>query len=156
MKCLFFTTNENIFHNIIEIYHKLSIMGNSISIQNIVNFEDVQQFVSGTKSHILINVMETFDQDILILNTISAETEADVINSLIDEGDFDRKILVYGKNTADIEKVFNKQKKLMNYGFTEVYVYLGGLFEWVLLQDIYGKDLFKTSRSVSDILRYKN
>lgn len=131
-------------------------MGNSISIQNIVNFEDVQKFVSDTKSRVIINVMETSDQDILILNTISAETEADVINSLIDEGEFDRKILVYGKNNADIEKIFNKQKKLMNYGFTEVYVYLGGLFEWVLLQDIYGKDLFKTSRSVSDILRYKN
>lgn len=131
-------------------------MGNSISIQNIVNFEDVQKFVSDTKSHVIINVMETFDQDILILNTINAETEADVINSLIDEGEFDRKILVYGKNNGDIEKIFNKQKKLMNYGFTEVYVYLGGLFEWVLLQDIYGKDIFKTSRSVSDILRYKN
>ena len=131
-------------------------MGNSISIQNIVNFEDVQKFVSDTKSHVIINVMEISDQDILILNTISAETEADVINSLIDEGEFDRKILVYGKNNGDIEKIFNKQKKLMNYGFTEVYVYLGGLFEWVLLQDIYGKDLFKTSRSVSDILRYKN
>lgn len=131
-------------------------MGNSISIQNIVNFEEVQKFVSDTKSRVIINVMETSDQDILILNTISAEAEADVINSLIDEGEFDRKILVYGKNNADIEKIFNKQKKLMNYGFTEVYVYLGGLFEWVLLQDIYGKDLFKTSRSVSDILRYKN
>ena len=130
-------------------------MGNSISIQNIVNFEDVQKFVSDTKSHVIINVMEISDQDILILNTISAETEADVINSLIDEGEFDRKILVYGKNNGDIEKIFNKQKKLMNYGFTEVYVYLGGLFEWVLLQDIYGKDLFKTSRSVSDILSYK-
>jgi len=44
---------------------------------------------------------------------------------------------------------------LVALGFTEVYIYLGGLFEWVLLQDIYGTELFKTTRRVADILRYK-
>lgn len=146
---------NNIFYNKIEIYHKHSIMGNASSTQNIINFEDVQKFVSATPSNILINVMEASDQDTLILKTLSADAEVDTINNLIDEGEFDRKILVYGRNSGDIEKVLNKQKKLMTYGFTEVYVYLGGLFEWVLLQDIYGTELFKTTRPVTDILRYK-
>jgi rhodanese-related sulfurtransferase len=129
-------------------------MGNAGSIQNIANFEDVQRFVSSDE-HIIINVMEQADQDILIAKTLSADKEADVINSKIDDGDFDCKILVYGRNNSDFEKVLGKQRKLMSYGFTEVYVYLGGLFEWVLLQDIYGAVLFKTTRQVSDILRYK-
>jgi hypothetical protein len=130
-------------------------MGNSASIQNIANFEFVQQFVS-SNTHILLNVMDAADQDILIVRTLSAIAEVDALNTLMDDGEFDRKILVYGRNNNDIEKVLKKQKQLIALGFTEVYVYLGGLFEWVLLQDIYGKDLFKTTRTVTDILRYKN
>lgn len=130
-------------------------MGNSASIQNIANFEFVQQFVS-SNTHILLNVMDTADQDTLIVRTLNAIAEVDALNTLMDDGEFDRKILVYGRNNNDIEKVLKKQKQLMALGFTDVYVYLGGIFEWVLLQDIYGKDLFKTTRTVTDILRYKN
>ena len=39
--------------------------------------------------------------------------------------------------------------------FKNVYIYKGGLFEWLLLQDIYGKDLFPTTTEILDILRYK-
>lgn len=144
----------NSFYTIIEVSSEFYIMGNTASIQNIANFEDVQKFVLAADC-VILNVMDAADQDTLILKTLSAEAEADVINRLIDEGEFDRKILVYGRNGGDVEKVLTKQRKLMNYGFVEVYVYLGGLFEWVLLQDIYGGELFRTTRSVADILRYK-
>ena len=36
-----------------------------------------------------------------------------------------------------------------------VYVYPGGLFEWLLLQDIYGEDNFPTTLKELDILKYK-
>ena len=36
-----------------------------------------------------------------------------------------------------------------------VYLYLGGLFEWLLLQDIYGFDDFPTTSRQLDILKYK-
>ena len=144
----------NSFYTIIEVSSEFYIMGNTASIQNIANFEDVQKFVLAADC-VILNVMDAVDQDTLILKTLSADAEADVMNRLIDEGEFDRKILVYGRNGGDVEKVLTKQRKLMNYGFVEVYVYLGGLFEWVLLQDIYGDELFKTTRSVADILRYK-
>jgi hypothetical protein len=37
----------------------------------------------------------------------------------------------------------------------DIYLYVGGLFEWMLLQDIYGKEEFPTTTKVLDILRYK-
>lgn len=145
---------NNIYYNKIEVYRRFTIMGNSVSKQNIVNFEDVQKFVSETH-HVILNVMDDADQDTLISKTLSAVAEVDALNTLMDDGEFDRKILVYGRNGGDVEKVLKKQKQLVALGFTEVYIYLGGLFEWVLLQDIYGTELFKTTRRVADILRYK-
>ena len=44
---------------------------------------------------------------------------------------------------------------MIDLGFINVYIYLGGLFEWLLLQDIYGRDLFKTTKNELDILKYK-
>ena len=32
---------------------------------------------------------------------------------------------------------------------------MGGIFEWLLLQDIYGDDQFKTTSRELDILKYK-
>jgi hypothetical protein len=130
-------------------------MGNAASIKNPANFEDVQRFVSVKDAHILLNVMDETYQDILIFKTLSAYDEVKTLETLIDDAEFDYKILIYGKNMNDIEKILKKQKQLEALGFSEVYVYFGGLFEWVLLQDIYGKELFKTTRSVTDILRYK-
>jgi hypothetical protein len=48
-----------------------------------------------------------------------------------------------------------KPVKSKQNGFPEVYVYSGGLFEWMLLQDIYGQDEFPTTKKVLDILKWK-
>jgi len=63
-------------------------------------------------------------------------------------------IVVYGKNYRDktIIKKFNQLKK---FGFTNVHIYFGGIFEWILLQDIYGTEHFKTDGIPTDILQYK-
>jgi len=39
-------------------------------------------------------------------------------------------------------------------GFLNIYVYLGGIFEWLLLQDIYGDEEFPTTSKIIDILKY--
>jgi hypothetical protein len=36
-----------------------------------------------------------------------------------------------------------------------VFVYPGGLFEWLMLQDIYGQNDFPTTKKELDILRFK-
>ena len=48
-----------------------------------------------------------------------------------------------------------KYTQLLNLGFTNVYIYPGGLFEWLCLQDIYGFENFPTTKKELDILRFK-
>jgi hypothetical protein len=63
-------------------------------------------------------------------------------------------IVLYGKNSSDYSVLEKKNKQLISLGF-KVLIYLGGLFEWVLLQDIYGADQFPTSKRNLDILKYR-
>ena len=63
------------------------------------------------------------------------------------------RIIVYGRNCAD-DKLNTKVKQLIDLGFYNVYVYVGGLFEWMLLQDIYGSNEFPTTKKEVDILKY--
>jgi hypothetical protein len=51
--------------------------------------------------------------------------------------------------------VYDKYEQLIKLGFRHVYVYPGGLFEWLCLQDIYSSELFPTSKKELDILKYK-
>jgi hypothetical protein len=57
-------------------------------------------------------------------------------------------------NSTDIN-VKKKYEQLGALGFFNVFIYSGGLFEWLLLQDIYGKELFQTTANERDILKYK-
>ena len=43
----------------------------------------------------------------------------------------------------------------MGFGFANVYVYTGGLFEGLMLQDIYGFDNFPTTSKQLDLLKFK-
>ena len=65
-----------------------------------------------------------------------------------------RVVIIYGKNCLD-NTVIKKHKQLRTLGFPEVYIYLGGLFEWLLLQDIYGIENFPTTKKTLDIYKYR-
>ena len=120
-----------------------------------ISFEDMQQAIRMTDHYIIINTMSVTEQDYLIKNTISYQMEENIINELLTNYDMKtRKFVVYGKNAND-ESAEKKYKQLVSLGFMEVYIYLGGMFEWVILQDIYGVDEFPTTRKVLDILKFK-
>jgi hypothetical protein len=122
---------------------------------NKVNFESIKQAISHPSDYYLINTLVTTEQDCLIQNTLSSDREESAINELINNYDFySKKIIVYGKNACD-ESAEKKAKQLMGLGFQEVSVYCGGLFEWLLLQDIYGSGEFPTTKRVLDILKYR-
>jgi hypothetical protein len=87
----------------------------------------------------------------LIPGTISIKDEVDLINKHLNKN---IKIIIYGKNSND-NSIFKKYEQLLTLGFSSVYVYTGGLFEWLLLQDIYGTDEFPTTSDELDILKYK-
>jgi rhodanese-related sulfurtransferase len=126
-------------------------MGNISSVKK-VGFEDIQKAIKD--DFVIINTMPWDIQDCLILNTTAAHLEEDKINECIKKGR-DVKIIIYGKNTND-ERVITKYKQLLSYGFRNVYIYLGGMFEWLLLQDIYGREEFPTIGIEKDILKYKS
>ena len=81
--------------------------------------------------------------------------EETVINSLINSGKYkDINIIVYGLNCNDLS-IHPKVKQLKSLGFYKVFIYIGGLFEWLLLQDIYGQSNFQTTSVEKDLLKYK-
>ena len=90
----------------------------------------------------------------LTFRTISKNIKPLIINKLI-ENNNNINIIVYGEN-SNSEKIFFKYEQLKKLGFTNVYVYTGGLFEWLSLQDIYGFELFPTTSKELDILKYKS
>ena len=128
-------------------------MGNTNSI-NKINFEDVQFLLNNAEKFILINTLEEKEQECLLPNTITPEKEILIINNLLRNGSKGIKIVIYGKNCND-DKIYKKYNQLQNLGFYNSYIYTGGLFEWLLLQDIYGEKEFPTTKKELDILKFK-
>lgn len=126
-------------------------MGNSNSI-NKVNFDFIQKNMNNNNI-LFINTLDYSKQDCLIKNTIHASKEEEILNKYLKDN-ISIKILIYGENCID-NKVITKYNQLYKLGFTNLYVYIGGLFEWLLLQDIYGDDEFPTSSKIIDLLKYK-
>jgi len=129
-------------------------MGNSQSSSIKINYEDVQFIIKNPEGHLLINTLSAREQHCLIVNTININNEENIINTCIKRGTKGIKIIIYGKNSND-EKLFAKYNQLTSLGFYNVYVYTGGLFEWLMLQDIYGEKEFPTTKKELDILKYK-
>lgn len=128
-------------------------MGNSNSI-NKVNFEFVQNCLNYNNQQILfINTLDSNNQTCLIKNTIHASHEEEILNDCL-KNNKSIKILIYGENCSD-NKVIYKYNQLYKLGFFNLYVYIGGLFEWLLLQDIYGDEEFPSTSKIIDILKYK-
>jgi 23S rRNA pseudoU1915 N3-methylase RlmH len=129
-------------------------MGNKMSTSIKINYEDIQYVLKNPEGHLLINTLSETEQDCLISNTMNIKNEENIINSCIKNGRKDIKIIIYGKNCND-EKTINKYNQLTSLGFYNVYIYVGGMFEWIMLQDIYGEKEFPTTKKDLDILKYK-
>ena len=129
-------------------------MGNSQTSSIKINYEDVQFIIKNPEGHLLINTLAPSEQNCLIVNTMNINNEENIINNCIKRGAKDIKIIIYGKNSND-EKLYNKYNQLTSLGFYNVYIYTGGLFEWLMLQDIYGEKEFPTTKKELDLLKYK-
>lgn len=132
-------------------------MGQTQTIQK-CNYEDVQNFINSTNGNsehkIIINTLNTREQGCLIKNTISYDKEEEIINYSL-KNNKSIQIIIYGKNSND-QTIYDKYKKIYDLGLTNVYLYIGGLFEWLCLQDIYGFENFPTTTKELDILKFKS
>ena len=128
-------------------------MGNSQSSIQKINFEDMQSVCKNPEIYLLINTLPDFEQGCLIVGTVTAHQEEALINKHL-RGSKNIQIIVYGRNCND-DKVFKKYQQLLQLGFYNVFIYSGGLFEWLMLQDIYGFNEFPTTTTQMDLLKYK-
>ncbi len=127
-------------------------MGTKMSSMNKVSFEDLQWLFKGNNNdYLLINTLDATEQNCLIKETLSIDKEVETINSLKNKN---INIIIYGRNAND-ESISKKYGQLLTLGFTNIYIYPGGLFEWLCLQDIYGYEKFPTSGKLLDILKFK-
>ena len=129
------------------------IMGNTNSTIKKVNFEDVQFVLKNNNRGILINTLNIDEQDCLIKKTITINNEERLINAYMKKNK-NINIIIYDKN-ANTPNLMKKYDQLIGLGFVNVYIYPGGLFEWLCLQDIYGSDDFPTTCQELDILKFK-
>ena len=127
-------------------------MGNTHSIKKI-NFEDMQFALKNPELYLIINTLPLNEQQCLIIGTTDANLEEQTINEYL-KNNTNIRIIIYGKNCND-ETTEKKYTQLTNIGFYNIYLYNGGLFEWLLLQDIYGNDIFPTTKKELDILKFK-
>ena len=125
-------------------------MGNANSV-NRINFKDMQYAIAS--NIVIINTLDINRQDCLIKNTLKPDEEIATINDIIKRNKR-QKIVIYGENSSD-NSIVKKYYQLYNLGFRNIYIYMGGLFEWLLLQDIYGSDEFPTTSEIIDILKYR-
>ena len=127
-------------------------MGNNISLTRNINFEDMQFSINEQKT-IIINTLDAHQQSCLIAGTLDVDREIEILNAQLKQNK-DIQIIIYGMNATD-KTCVKKYEQLMKLGFWNVYIYVGGLFEWLLLQDIYGVELFPTTAAKVDLLKYK-
>jgi hypothetical protein len=127
-------------------------MGSAQSTQKI-NFEDVQKVCKKPEIYLLISTLPETKQECLIINTIPALQEEQLMNTYLQKNKKIR-IIIYGMNSND-DSIYTKYTQLTKLGFQQVYLYPGGLFEWFMLQDIYGYDEFPTTKKELDFLKFK-
>ena len=126
-------------------------MGNMQSMKKIT-FEDMQSVLTHT-NYLLINTLIESEQQHLIIGTIPISQEETILNNCL-KTKKNVNIVIYGRNCND-EKINLKYQQLTSLGFINIFVYTGGLFEWLMLQDIYGFENFPTLVKYHDFLKYK-
>lgn len=93
------------------------------------------------------------DPECAIAGTVPECQEAGRIKDVLSSSP-DIPIVIYGSNSVDVAP-FEKWRNLTQRGFTNVTVYTGGLFEWLLLREVYGAEVFPVTNPQNDLLRFK-
>ena len=128
-------------------------MGNVYSSYSSYDFDVISNKIMSEYDMVLINTMPDTQQSCLIKTTIKANKETEYINELYKRNK-KKEIIIYGKNHRDL-KIIEKYNQLKKLGFTNVHIYFGGLFEWLLLKEYYGEINFPIDGKMLDISQYK-
>jgi len=120
-----------------------------------VDYEDMIHAIRNPGDFLIINTLPIGEQQVLIKGTLPYNDEEPTINEMLTNYTMDAvSIVVYGKNAND-ESAEKKCRQIQTLGFRNVFLYGGGLFEWLLLQDIFGDVNFPTIGKTDNFLKYK-
>ena len=108
-----------------------------------------QQLQNRKDEFVLINTLPLNRQHYLIKGTLPGLEESAKMNHYLYKNK-NIPIVLYGVDCNDVT-VLHKFAQLKTLGFTNVSIYRGGLFEWALLQEIYGSN-FPTEGTLKDPL----
>ena len=122
----------------------------NIPKNSLITFEQMQTY-SKSNECLLINTLNDDMQHCLIINTIHAKQEVSAVEKALT---INKPFVIYGMHHYDCS-LLRKYQQLKNLGAVIIYVYGGGMFEWLLLHDIYGNEQFPTLGKELDILKYK-
>jgi hypothetical protein len=133
-------------------YYNNIIMGVMYSMPS-YNYHQLQDRMKNHKDIVLINTLPLTRQDCLIKGTLKAFIEVEHMNKLL-KVNKNKEIIIYGIHHTDISVVqkYNQLKKL---GFTNVHIYFGGMYEWLLLQEVFDITNFQTDGTIENIVDYK-
>jgi rhodanese-related sulfurtransferase len=117
------------------------------------NYHQLQDRMKKQNEIILINTLPLTRQDCLIKGTLKAFMEVEYMNKLL-KTNKNKEIIVYGLHHTDLSVVqkYNQLKKL---GFKNVHIYFGGMYEWLLLQEVFDIINFQTDGTIQNIVDYK-
>jgi len=119
-----------------------------------IGFDDMLKCIKDPSKYAIIHTMSASEQ-VLIKETLTAQEEETFINEYLSKYvETQKTIILYGRNSCD-HSPQKKQTQLLSLGISDVYIYSGGIFEWLLLQDIYGASEFPTTNLVTDLLSYR-
>ena len=124
------------------------------STDHFIGFDDILRCIKTPNKYAIIHTMPA-SESVLIAGTLIASEEESFINDYLSKYTENQKtIVLYGRNSCD-HSPMKKRAQLMSFGISDVYVYTGGMFEWALLQDIYGVSEFPTTGAIVDLLVYR-
>jgi len=120
-----------------------------------VDYEDMIHAIQNPSAFLIVNTLPIGEQSVLIKGTLPYIDEESTINGILANYTMDQiSIVVYGKNAND-ENAEKKCRQIQKLGFRHVFLYGGGLFEWLLLRDIFGDVNFPTIGKPDNFLKYK-
>ena len=135
-------SNTHPFHRHGQLMANDADVGNMLFLPNIM--ETAREYLLLTT----IPVATTPEEYMLIQNTLTPMQDERLINALLQCQKPRVKdqyfLIIYGKNANDLVAILTKYRMLTDLGFTKVAVYLGGMLEWVLLQQVYGAVMYPT------------
>lgn len=113
-----------------------------------IGFDTIQNINS---TSLIITVMDN-SINCFIPNTILPKEEEVIINNIIDNKKQNNyTIILYGKNCKDMDAIKKKILQFKEFGFLNIYVYAGGLFEWLLLREVFGEMQFPITGHLSKL-----